>query len=122
MIRGFPKSAHPMELLQSVVLDVYDQFLEVVSTERELPLDSLRKVADGRILTGRQARDYGLVDTLGTLEEAKLIAADLCGIKGEPRLIRPRPRLRSLLVQLLEGTTERVLGWPRSARLAFRWP
>ncbi len=110
------------ELLQSVVLDVYEQFLEVVSVERGLPLDSLRKVADGRILTGRQARDYGLVDTLGTFEQAKFIAADLCGIRGEPRLIRPRPRLRSLLLQFLEGAADRVFGWPRSARLAYRWP
>jgi protease-4 len=109
-------------LLQGVVSDVYDQFLTVVSTERRIPVDSLRRIADGRILTGRQAKAYGLVDSLGTFEDAKRIAAKLCGIRGEPRLVKPRPRLRSLLVQLLEGSAENLLGWPRFPRLSYRWP
>ncbi len=109
-------------LLQDVVTDVYDQFLEIVSVEREIPYDSLRPIADGRIFTGRQALACGLVDTLGTFEEAKLIAADFCGIKGEPRLIRPRKPLRSWLIDFVESTAEGVFGWPRSARLSYRWP
>jgi len=109
-------------LLQGVVSDVYEQFLEIVSTERELPLDSLRPIADGRIFTGRQALAYGLVDTLGTFEEARLIAGELSGIKGEPRLIRPRRPLRSWLTDFMESTAEGVFGWPRSARLSYRWP
>lgn len=110
------------ELLQGVVSDVYEQFLEIVATERELPSDSLRPIADGRIFTGRQALAYGLVDSLGTFEEAKLIAAEFSGIKGEPRLIRPRRPFRSWLVDFMESTAEGVFGWPRSARLSYRWP
>lgn len=109
-------------LLQGVVSDVHRQFMELVSSERDIPVDSLKTLADGRILTGRQAQACGLVDTLGTFEDAKRICADLCGIRGEPRLIKPRPRLRSLLLQLLDGVAESFLGWPRSARLSYRWP
>ncbi len=117
-----PMTETEKALLQSVVSDVYDQFLQIVSEERKIPLDSLRPVADGRILTGRQAQAYGLIDSLGTFEHAKRIAANLCGMRGEPKLIKPRPRLRSLLFQLMEETAENFFGWPPSARLAYRWP
>ena len=110
------------DLLQGVVADVYDQFLTIVSSEREIQMDSLRPIADGRILTGRQARAYGLVDSLGTFEDAKRIAADLCGIKGKPRLVKPRPRFRSLLTRLLAGAAADLIGWPRSPQLSYRWP
>jgi len=105
------------ELLQDVVTDAYDQFVSIVSIEREIPEDSVRAFADGRIMTGRQALALGLVDTLGTLEDAKRIAASLCGIEGEPRLIRPARRLNFWLRELLEGTTEGLLGGLKFPRL-----
>jgi protease-4 len=107
------------ELLQGVVADAYDQFVSIVSTERKIPEDSVRAFADGRIMTGRQALAYGLVDTLGTFEDAKRIAAALCGIEGEPRLIRPSRRLRSWLRDLLEGTTEGLFGGFGFPRLRY---
>ncbi|MBM3312975.1 signal peptide peptidase SppA [candidate division WOR-3 bacterium] len=107
------------ELLQGVVSDVYEQFVAIVSQERDLPLDSVRAFADGRIMTGRQALAFGLVDTLGTLEDAKRIAAALCGIEGEPRLIRPSRRLRSWLFELLESATESLLGGATYPRLRY---
>ncbi|MBM3321952.1 signal peptide peptidase SppA [candidate division WOR-3 bacterium] len=105
--------------LQSVVTDAYEQFVEIVSSRRELPEDSVRAIADGRIMTGRQALALGLVDTLGTFEDAKRIAADLCGIEGEPRLIRPTRRMGFLFRQLLEGTTENLLGGLKFPRLRY---
>jgi len=107
------------ELLRSVVADAYDQFVTIVSTERHIPEDSVCAFADGRIMTGRQALALGLVDTLGTFEDAKRIAASLCGIKGEPRLVRPRRRLNSWLRDLLEGTTEGLFGGFGFPRLRY---
>jgi protease-4 len=107
------------ELLQGVVADAYDQFVSVVSTERKIPEDSVRAFADGRIMTGRQALAFGLVDTLGTFEDAKRVAASLCGIEGEPRLIRTGRRLSFWLRQLLEGTAENLLGGFGSPRLRY---
>ncbi|MCL6466384.1 MAG: signal peptide peptidase SppA [candidate division WOR-3 bacterium] len=108
-------------LLQGVVSDVYQQFLEVVSSERSIPIDSLERIADGRILTGRQAKAWGLVDTLGTLEEAKRILAERCGIKGEPRWIKPRKRIQVWLERMLDDGMARILGVPRYPRLLFQW-
>ncbi len=107
------------ELLQGVVTDAYDQFVSIVSTERDIPEDSVRAFADGRIMTGRQALAFGLVDTLGTFEDAKRIAASLCGIDGEPRLIPPSRRLNSWLRDLLEGTTEGLFGGFGFPRLRY---
>jgi len=117
-----PMTDSDRDLLQGVVTDVHEQFMEVVATERGIPLDRLRPLADGRIFTGRQAHALGLVDTLGTYEDAKRIAADLCGIKGEPRLIRPRRSFRSTLLRLMDGAAENLLGLPRFPRFSYRWP
>jgi len=108
-------------LLQGVVSDVYEQFVEMVSRERRIPEDSVRAFADGRIFTGRQALRLGLVDTLGTFEEAKLIAAARCGIKGEPRLIRPPRRYDFVMRKLLEATTEELLGGLKFPRLRYMY-
>ncbi len=107
------------ELLQGVVTDAYDQFVTIVSTERKIPEDSVRAFADGRIMTGRQALALRLVDTLGTFEDAKRIAASLCGIEGEPRLIRPSRRLKSWVLELLEGTAEGLFGGFGFPRLRY---
>jgi protease-4 len=109
------------KLLQSVVTDAYDQFVTVVSTERKIPEDSVRAFADGRIMTGRQALAFGLVDTLGTFEDAKRIAASLCGIEGEPRLIRASRPLNFWLRDLLEGTAEGLFGGSGFPRLRYMY-
>jgi protease-4 len=116
-----PMTDRDRELLQGVVADVYDQFVDVVVTERGLDEEEVRALADGRILTGRQALEAGLVDTLGTLEDARRICADLAGLPEDARLIKPARPFRFSWLELLEGTAERVLGWPRSPRLAFLW-
>lgn len=107
-------------LLQGVVNDVYAQFLEVVSRERKIPPDSLEKIADGRILTGRQAKLLGLVDTLGTLEDARRILAERCGIKGEPKWVKPRAKLRYLWRELLEEIDQHLFGIRDYPRLLYR--
>jgi len=94
-----PMKPEEKELLRDMVLDVYDQFVGVVAEGRRLPKDSVEKMADGRIFSGRQAQKLGLVDSLGTLQDAIRIAGNLAGIKGEPKVVRlPRPfRLRDFL-------------------------
>lgn len=92
------------KLLKDVVDDVYYQFIDAVVAGRNLPRDKVLEIADGRILTGKQAKELGLVDTLGTLYDAKLIAASLAGIEGEPKVVqyrKPHRWLRRLLNSLL---------------------
>jgi protease-4 len=86
-------------LLQSVMDDVHKQFIEAVAEGRELELDAAQALADGRIFTGRQAKDAKLVDELGDLEDAIQLAADTAGIEGEPKVVEPKRRfsIRELL-------------------------
>ena len=75
-------------IAQSIVDDSYQQFIEAVATGRgdRISREKLVEIADGRVLTGRQAKDLGLVDDLGNFYDAVQIAADLAGLEGEPQL------------------------------------
>ena len=79
-------------LLQSVMDDVHKQFIEAVAEGRTIELADAQALADGRIFTGRQAKDAKLVDELGDLEDAIQLAADIVGIEGEPKVVEPRRR------------------------------
>jgi protease-4 len=77
---------------QSLIDDVHRQFIDVVRDERKLPEEKVVALADGRVFTGEQAVKEGLVDTLGTFEEAVSIAAGMAGIEGEPSIVKERKR------------------------------
>ena len=72
------------KFFQRFVDGVYEQFLDDVSAARKIPKETLRPLADGRILTGKEALDHHLIDELGNLEDAIDGAAKLAGAKGEP--------------------------------------
>lgn len=101
-------------LLRDVVMDVYEQFVEATAQARDLSEDSVLKFADGRILTGRQAKEAGLVDTLGSFDDAVEIAGDLVGIE-KPLLIYP-PKLMSF-IDFFTQPAERLL----MPKLSFLW-
>ena len=75
------------EILQGVMDNVHEQFMRAVAEGRKINIEEVRKIADGRIFTGEQARTHGLVDDLGTLEDAIKTAATLVGIKEEPVVV-----------------------------------
>jgi protease-4 len=102
------------KLMQDMVSDAYDQFIQVTSQHRGIPLDSVIKYADGRVLTGRQAQKLGFIDTLGSFESAVEIAGELIGIP-EPNLVYA-PRHLSL-VDLLTAPMERIM----IPKLCFLW-
>lgn len=78
------------EILQASMDDVHSQFIEAVAKGRNMPVDEVTRLADGRIFTGRQALSHGLVDELGTLDDAVNRAAKLANIKGKPQVITPK--------------------------------
>lgn len=77
---------------QALMDDVHRQFMDVVARERKMTPEKVRGLADGRVFTGEQAVELGLVDTLGTFEDALRIAAGIAGINGEPSIVRERRR------------------------------
>ena len=118
--RGMTKQER--KLLQEVIDNVHDQFVRAVADGRKLPVEEVRKIADGRILSGEQALELGLVDKLGSFEDAVELAKRLAGIKGKPHLVYGRER-PGLLEYLLEGIWRR--GWEefsqRLTGLSYLW-
>lgn len=72
------------QLLEATLTSTYDQFLGDVARGRKMPLDRVKSLAGGRIYTGEQAKQVGLVDSLGTRGDALRILAKRAGITGEP--------------------------------------
>ncbi|MFH1942247.1 MAG: signal peptide peptidase SppA [bacterium] len=96
------------QYLQSWVDDAFDQFVEVVARERALSKQEVLRLADGRVFTGKQAYEQGLIDLLGDYDEAIHLAARLGGISGEPTVIKERRR-RITLFDLFFQQTEGIL-------------
>lgn len=97
-------------ILQSVMDDVHRQFIEAVAEGRSLEVAEVQPLADGRVFTGRQAKEANLVDELGDLQDAIRFAADLAGIEGEPKVVEPRKRfsVRDLLETHVLGALPRL--------------
>lgn len=101
-------------LLQSVIDDAYDQFLDVIVKERGLSREAVLKLADGRIFTGRQAKEIGLVDVLGDYQYAIGLAAKMVGIEGKPRTVMEKRRISilDLLFQKLKNSLPKLESLP----------
>jgi protease-4 len=99
-------------ILQGVLDDVHDQFIRAVSEGRGIPYERVRKIADGRVFTGRQAKVVGLVDALGDLQDAIMEAASLGGIKGEPNVVSKKEKssIFDLLTSRIPKEFKEILG------------
>lgn len=71
---------------QGVVMDAYGRFVNEVAVGRDMPVDEVINLSDGRVYTGAHAKELGLVDEIGNLYDAIDIAAEMAGIEGEPRV------------------------------------
>jgi protease-4 len=90
-----PFSDHEREAFLATMKDVYRLFTSKVAAGRKMDMERVEKLAGGRVFTGRMAKELGLVDRLGTLEDAIDEARKLAGLKAdEPveRLLLPEPR------------------------------
>jgi protease-4 len=93
-------------ILQGVLDNVHEQFITAVAEGRTMLYDDVKRLADGRIFTGEQALEVGLIDELGTLEDAVRIAAELSGIEGEPVVVSKKERFS--FMNLLRGPKELI--------------
>lgn len=107
-------------MLQATINDIHLQFMEAVAEGREMPLDSVRLIADGRLLSGRQAWEAGLVDRLGTMEDAVEMAGLMAGIGGSPRVIRERKR-RPSVFDLLAESSEAISNLKNNSRAKLEY-
>jgi len=92
-----PLTDNEKKYFQGLIDDMYVQFLEAVSSGRKLDLQEVRSMADGRVFTGRDAKERKLIDEIGNFQDAVDLTAKLSGISGKPRLLRlSRPRVTLL--------------------------
>jgi len=90
------------ELLQEGTIETYDTFLKRVSDGRGIAVENVHEVAQGRVWTGTKAKDLGLVDIIGDLEDAINIAAEAAGI--EKYKIKSFPKIEETFIeQMLKG-------------------
>jgi protease-4 len=87
--------------LKNIVMDLHEQFVADVAAGRDMPLEAVRALADGRAMTGRQAQEAGLVDELGGMFEALEKAKAMAGISGPVDIVEGPPEEESLLGSLL---------------------
>jgi protease-4 len=87
---------------------IHRQFIQAVAEGRDLPVEQVEKFADGRVVTGEQAVELGLVDELGGFQDAVDLAKELAEIRGEPRLVYPPDDRARFLEDLLGGVAQKV--------------
>ncbi|MBU2530312.1 MAG: S49 family peptidase, partial [Elusimicrobia bacterium] len=75
-------------ILQSMIDDSYSQFLEAISKGRNMPLEVIKPLADGRVYTGRQAYEVKLVDVLGDFQDAADLTGELGKVGKDPKIIK----------------------------------
>lgn len=100
-----PMRAEEQALLQGVIDNVHAQFVQAVAEGRRLDREKVAAIADGRIFSGEQAKELGLVDALGNLEDAVAEAGRLGKIEGEPKVVTPPKKRLSILELLKEEAT-----------------
>lgn len=103
-----PLTENERKYFQGLIDDMYVQFVEAVSAGRKLDLQEVRSVADGRVFTGRDAREKKLVDEIGNFQDAVDLTAKLAGISGKPRLLRLN-RQRLTLLDVLTTDVSRLV-------------
>ncbi len=80
-------------VFSEMVFDIHDQFVETVADCRDMDYDEVDELADGRVYTGRQARDNGLVDEIGTFQDTVDYLAEETGLDDPPVVHPPEERL-----------------------------
>ncbi len=112
------------KLLQVVVDDVHEQFVQAIATGRNLPLAEVSRIADGRIMTGQQALKLNLIDEVGGLEKTIELLAKKLGVAGRPKLIEQKEEIPFLdwLMQgsLSSGLAQTLMPSPQP-RLQYVW-
>jgi len=119
-----PLSEEERTVMQDLIDNVYNQFVRDVAAARSMPEETISELADGRVYTGEQALELGLIDKLGNFTDAITIAADLGGLDTEnPELIYPRVERKFSLFNFLTNAEQSIVEnfVPLYPILSFEW-
>ncbi len=112
------------EMVMKLLEDIRNQFVTAVSQGRNMPRERVFEIADGRIFSGRQAKEIGLVDQLGNFRDAVNLAKQMANIRGDVKLVYPERKRRSFLWDLLfrdliDSITNRIAR--QYGLIEYRW-
>ena len=101
-------TATETKMLQEQVDLVYNQFIDYVAKGRKMPRDKVKELATGMAWAGTEAKGLGLVDQIGTYNDAVDKAARLGKIQGEPEIIEYQRGMYSDLLSALLGASAKL--------------
>ena len=96
------------QLLQDLIDNIHMQFIRDVAIGRDRTVEEIEPLADGRVFTGEQAKENGLVDRLGNFQDALDRAAELAGIQGKPVIIYPEEKRKKIWEYLVQIVVEEM--------------
>jgi protease-4 len=104
--------------LQMLIDDLHSQFVAVVAKERNISYDAADHLANGQVYSGRQAKENGLIDILGTFEDAVYLASRNAGYDDTPKIVYPPEEKKGLLDVLFgdifqSSTLDNLLLYPK---------
>ena len=98
-----------------------NQFVDVIVKERKLPREKVITIADGRVFSGRKAKELGLVDYLGDMASAAKLASKLAGKDGKYDLVYPSKKRTSIFDYLLESTASQISNSLKEKMESYEW-
>lgn len=119
-----PMTEEDRQILQALIDDVHQQFVEHVAAGRDLEFEAASELADGRIYNGRQAKEAGLVDELGNFRDALTLLSSMASIEGEPNLVYPPEPKMSFVDYFMQQAADQFRDGLREegyAGLQYRW-
>lgn len=114
-----PMTDKEKEYIQQLIDGVHLQFVSAVAEGRTMDIEAVKKIADGRILTGEQALELGLVDKLGNLSDSVSLVAEMAGIEGKPKPF-VMEKEKGVLDYLLGRSFVDMIGETFMAQLQYR--
>ena len=116
-----PLSPEGREILQSLVDNVHSQFVSAVARGRGMSEAQVRKLADGRVYSGAQAKELGLVDQFGTLDDAIELAAQKVGLEENPAVYYSTPQPERWWEKLFFAAIGRRFPASQRGWLRYEW-
>lgn len=106
--------------LNEMVNDMYNQFLAAVIEHRPIDMNKIKSLADGRVFTGLKSKELGLIDAIGTFEDAILMAGLMGKIEGKPKVVRLKSKRPKVFNWLSNSFNQVTTSWFEELP-AYRW-
>lgn len=119
-----PMTSEERTLLQEMIDTVHGQFIQAVVDNRKITIDKVKPLADGRIFSGSQAKEFGLIDNLGNFTDATDKAMALAGLEGQqPELVYPKSKKFSIMELLVSEQSQSLITLllSKTPRIMFQW-